>query len=81
MNNIPQHNEPTYTLEIRAADQRRRLHSSVVELRSRVQEKMNPKQVAREYLVAASGVAALLGLVLGYGLTGVFTRKRSSEFD
>ncbi len=74
MNSTPRHNEPTYTLEVRAADQRRRLHSSVVELRSRVQERLDPKQVAREYLVPASGIAALLGMVLGYGLTGMFTR-------
>lgn len=74
MNSTLRHNEPTYTLEVRAADQRRRLHSSVVELRSKVRERMNPQQVAREYLAPASGIAALLGLVLGYGLTGIFTR-------
>ena len=74
MSTSPQHDEPTYTLELRVADQRRRLHSSVVELRSRVQERLDPKQIGREYLVPASGIAALLGLALGYGLTGMFTR-------
>jgi hypothetical protein len=74
MSTKPQHKEPPYTLELRAADQRRRLHSSVVELRSRVQERLNPKQLGREYLLPASAVAAFLGLVLGYGLTGMFTR-------
>lgn len=74
MNTTPQHDPPTYTLELRAADQRRRLHSSVVELRSRVQERLDPKQLGREYLVPASALAALLAMVLGYGLTGIFTR-------
>jgi hypothetical protein len=74
MSTTPRHNEPTYTLELRAADQRRRLHSSVVELRSRVQERLDPKQIGREYIVPASGIAALVGLVVGYGLTGMFTR-------
>jgi hypothetical protein len=70
MSTTPQHNDPTYTLELRAADQRRRLHSSVAELRSR----LDPKQLGREYVLPASGIAAMLGLVLGYGLTGMFTR-------
>jgi len=67
-------NIPSYTLEMRAADQRRRLHSSVVELRSKVREKMNVKQVARQYVPALSGAAALFGMLLGYGFTGMFTR-------
>ncbi len=74
MSTAPQNNEPTYTLEVRAADQRRRLHSSVVELRSRVRERLDLKQNAREYLRPAAGVAAVLGLALGYGVTGMFTR-------
>jgi hypothetical protein len=67
-------NEPAYTLEVRAADQRRRLHSSVVELRSRLRERLDLKQNAREYLMPASALAALIGLVFGYGFAGMFTR-------
>jgi hypothetical protein len=37
-------------------------------------ERLDIKRNAREYLVPASGIGALLGLVLGYGLTGMFTR-------
>ena len=66
---------PSYTLEMRAADQRRRLHSSVAELRSKVQEKLDVKRTAREYVLPLSGAAALLGTLLGYGITGVFTRR------
>jgi hypothetical protein len=29
--------------------------------------------VAREHLWPAAGLASLLGLLLGYGLTGIFT--------
>lgn len=67
--------EPEEVLEIRAADQRRRLHSSVVELKSRVREKMDVKRTVRAHLRAASGLAALAGFVLGYGVAGLFTRR------
>lgn len=67
---------PTDVLEQRAADQRRRLHNSVVELRasvrSEVREKLNVKKAAREHLWPAAGALSLVGLVLGYGLAGIF---------
>lgn len=74
MSTSPMNNVPTERLEVQAADQRRRLHNSVTELRSKVHERLDVKRNAREYLVPASGVGALLGLLLGYGLTGMFTR-------
>ena len=69
MNNIP-----TYDLEVRAADERRRLHSTVTELKDRVRERLNVKRAAREYIRVASGVAAIAAMMVGYGLTGLFTR-------
>ena len=66
---------PSYTLEMKAADQRRRLHSSVVELRSKVREKLDVKRTARQYVPIASGAAALFGMLLGYGAAGMFTRR------
>jgi hypothetical protein len=66
---------PSYTLEARAADQRRRLHSTAVELRSIVREKLDVKRTARQYVAVASGAAALMGLLLGYGVAGIFTRN------
>ncbi len=65
---------PTDVLEIRAEEQRRRLHNSVSELRSQVREKLDVKKNAREYVWPASGAIALIGMVLGYGVAGVFTR-------
>ena len=64
---------PTEVLEARAAEQRRQLHNSVVELRSTLRERLDVKKATREHLATAAGVAAILGLVLGYSLTAIFT--------
>ncbi len=66
---------PTYTLEVRAADERRRLQSSVAELKSRVREKLDVRRTARQHLPTLSAAAGLLGLALGYSFTGIFTRS------
>ncbi len=67
---------PTDVLEQRAAEQRRRLHNSVVELRTtvrnEVREKLNVNKAAREHFWPAAGALSVIGLVLGYGLAGVF---------
>ena len=66
---------PPETLEVRAADERRRLQSSVEELRWAVRERLNVKKIARQYLPVASAVVALVGLGAGYGFAGIFTRR------
>jgi hypothetical protein len=68
-NNLP----ATEVLEARAAEQRRQLHNSVTELKSTLRETLDVKKAAREHLVPAAGLAALVGLALGYSLTAVFT--------
>jgi hypothetical protein len=65
---------PVDVLEERAADQRRQLHNAVVELKSNLRESLDIRRNARQYLLPAAGAAAVLGLVLGYGFTGMFTR-------
>ncbi len=65
---------PVDVLEERAADQRRQLHNAVVELKSNLRESLDIRRNARQYLLPAVGAAAVLGLVLGYGFTGIFTR-------
>jgi hypothetical protein len=65
---------PTYQLELKAADQRRRLHDSVEELKTQVRGKLDMKRNTREHLLVASGIAALVAMVLGYGFGGMFTR-------
>jgi ElaB/YqjD/DUF883 family membrane-anchored ribosome-binding protein len=64
---------PVDVLEKRAADERRQLHNSVVELRQSVKERLDVKRNVREHLWVASGVLGIVGLVLGYAATGVFT--------
>jgi hypothetical protein len=65
---------PTDILELRADQQRRMLHNSISELRTQMREKLDVKKNAREYVWPASGVIGLIGLVLGYGAAGIFTR-------
>lgn len=68
-------NIPTDLLELRAAEQRRRLHNSVAELRLRMREKLDLRRNARRYFWPASAVVGLCGLVLGYGFGGMLTRN------
>jgi hypothetical protein len=65
---------PFDELEARAAEQRRQLHATVTELRQTVKEQLDLKRNVREHLGPATGVLALLGLVLGFAAAGVFTR-------
>ncbi len=64
---------PTDMLEMRAADQRRRIHASVIELRTRLEDKLDIRKRAAEYVGPASGVAVLLGLIVGWGFAGMFS--------
>ncbi len=71
-------NLPAEILEQRAAEQRRRLHNSVGELRSSVtevvREKLNLKRYLHQYMAPAAAVVAIVGLLLGHGTAGIFTR-------
>ncbi len=60
-------------LEKRAADERRQLHNSVAELRQTVQTRLDVKRNVRNHLPLIAGSLALLGLAVGYSVTGVFT--------
>ena len=64
---------PVDVLEKRAADERRQLHNSVAELRQSMHERLDVKHNVRNHLGAAAGILAVLGLALGYTLTGIFT--------
>ncbi len=65
---------PVDVLERKAAEQRRQIHASVVELRHSVKERLDIKRNVREHLLPVSGALALVGLALGYAVAGVFTR-------
>jgi hypothetical protein len=65
---------PIYELELRANDERRRLQSSVTELKSRVRENLDLGKTARRHVWWVGGIVAVLGLMSGYAVTGLFTR-------
>lgn len=67
MNGLPAHD-----LEEKAAEDRRRLHSSVEELRVHLKDSLDIKKNTREHLGLVCSVAALLGVTLGYAFTGIF---------
>ena len=67
---------PTGILEVRAAEQRRRIHESVLALRQQIDEKLDIRKSATEYVMPASGVAAFLGLLFGYGVASMFSAPR-----
>lgn len=64
---------PVDVLEKRAADERRQLHNSVQELRETVHERLDVKRNVRNHLGVIAGGLAVVGLILGYSLTGMFT--------
>ncbi|HXF11654.1 MAG TPA: hypothetical protein VN517_00755 [Terriglobales bacterium] len=66
---------PSYDLELKAAEERRRIHGTLAELRSRVHEELNVKKRVREHLAAACGVAAVLSLGVGYSIAGIFVHN------
>lgn len=77
---------PAEVLEQRAAEQRRRLHNSVSELRSsltglkssveeNVRERLNVNRVARQHLWPLAAGASLAALLLGHAVAGMFTTR------
>ena len=65
---------PLDVLETNAAAQRKQIHNDGAEIKSRLRLTLQPRKLARQYLAPAAGVAAVVGLVLGWGVTSVFTR-------
>jgi hypothetical protein len=65
---------PVEVLERRAAEQRQQLHQSVVELKDSLRERLDVKRNMRDHLWGVSGGLAVVGLVLGYSVAGIFTR-------
>jgi hypothetical protein len=64
------------SLELRALEQRNRLHKTATELRTKVsaaREQWDVLKNAREHLIGASVVVSILGFFSGYGLAGIFT--------
>ena len=66
---------PADVLEAKAAEQRRQLHESVLDLRTTLRETLDVKRQARQHLRPAAGATAFIGLLLGYTVAGLFARK------
>lgn len=60
-------------LERQAAEQRQLLHHSVAELKDSVRERLDVKRNLRDYLGPISAGMAVVGLVAGYVVAGIFT--------
>lgn len=61
-------------LEEQAERQRGLLESHVVELRHNVKARLDIQQNLRDRIWTVAGIVAVLGLGVGYSLTGAFTR-------
>jgi hypothetical protein len=71
---------PSYDLEVRAADERRRLHTSMAELKECLTEAVDVKKNVRQHLGLACGVAAIFGLAGGYAVGAIFTVPRRNRW-
>jgi len=68
---------PVETLELKAMQERSRLHQSVEELKAHytaAREKLDVKKNARQHLLGATVAVSVFGLVTGYAFAGIFTR-------
>jgi hypothetical protein len=61
-------------LELRAVEQRRRLHDTVADLRETVTERADINKLARNHLWPVTGVAALVALIMGFGTGRLLAR-------
>ena len=69
---------PIESLELRALEQRNRLHRTIKDLKTKVaaaREKLDMTKNAREHLLGASVAVSLIAFLSGYGLAGMFTDR------
>src|SRR5207247_10929082 len=66
---------PTHELELRAADQRRHLHSSVHELKDHVRDSLDVKKNVREQVLLDYGVAEVVADAVGCCDAGIFLSR------
>lgn len=62
---------PSYELEVRASEQRKRIHLSLKELKSAVRERTAIKPALTKYLPRFAAGAAVCGLLAGYRTGGM----------
>jgi hypothetical protein len=70
--------EPVENLELRAVEQRNRLHQTTSELKGKIaetREQLDPKRIVGEHFVGVAAASGALALLVGYGVAGMFTRR------
>ena len=69
---------PTETLQVKAAEQRRRLHQTAADVREKIYETKQRLSLAnqvREHLLTSLVSAGVIAGLIGFGFAGVFTRR------
>ena len=70
--------QPVDDLALKAIEQRHQLHERAEELKEKIQvtrERLDVKRNAREKFGKLSAVVAAVGLLTGFAMGGVFTRR------
>ena len=70
--------EPVDNLELRAVEQRTRLHQTTSELKGKIvqtKEQLDPGRNVREHFLGAAAALAAIAVAAGYGIAGMFTRR------
>lgn len=70
--------EPVETLELRAVEQRNRLHDATSELKGKIaetRERFDPRRNVREHFIAVAAGVTTVALLAGYAVAGMFTRR------
>lgn len=63
---------PSYELEVRASEQRKRIHNSLTEFKDTLRKQTALKPLLRKYLLPVAGGVSALGLLTGYAAGGWF---------
>jgi len=70
--------EPVENLELRAVEERQRLHQTTAELKGKIadtRERLDPAANVRKHFASIAGALGAVALILGYGVAGMFTRR------
>lgn len=74
--------EPVEKLELRAIEERQRLHDRATELKTKLEvsrenlrENLSLEKQSREHFGPAAVMVSVAGLLAGYGITGIFTSR------
>lgn len=70
--------EPVENLELRAVEERQRLHQTTIELKGKLaetREQLDPATNVRKHFAIVAGALGAVALILGYGVAGMFSRR------